>query len=60
MKLERLINGKWNDDLVEVVFPKNNESKNLVNVTGDRDLEMYRDARKNKLKVKMVRMLLLI
>ena len=38
MKLERLINDASNDNLVETVFPKKNESKDLVTVIGDRDL----------------------
>ena len=38
LKLERLINDKSNDNLVENVFPKKNESKDLVNIIGDHDL----------------------
>ena len=38
MKLERLINDESIDNLVETVFPKKNESKDLVNETGDHDL----------------------
>ena len=38
LKLERLINDESNDNLVETVFPKKNESKDLVNVIGDHDL----------------------
>ena len=38
LKLERLINDESNDNLVETAFPKKNESKNSVNVTGDPDL----------------------
>ena len=60
LKLERLINDKQNDNLVETIFP--NESKNLVNVTGNRDLtmEIRQNVRKKKLKVTMVKMLPLI
>ena len=38
LKLERLINDESNDNLVEIAFPKKNESKNSVNAAGDPDL----------------------
>ena len=38
LKLERLINDESIDNLVETVFPKKNESKDLANETGDCDL----------------------
>ena len=59
MKLERLINDESIDEFVETVFPKENESKDLVNETGDRDLTVVirQNVRKRKSKVRMVRML---
>ena len=38
MKLEKLINDELIDNLVETVCPKKNESKDLVNETGNCDL----------------------
>ena len=59
LNLERLINDKSIDEFVETVFPKKNESKDLVNETGDRDLAVVirQNVRKRKSKVRMVRML---
>ena len=59
MKLEKLINDESIDEFVETIFPKKNESKDLVNETGDRDLAVVtrQNVRKRKSKVRMVRML---
>ena len=59
LNLERLINDKSIDEFVETVFPKKNESKDLVNETGDRDLAVviHQNARKKKSKMRVVRML---
>ena len=59
LNLERLINDESIDEFVETVFPKKNESKDLVNETGDRDLAVVirQNVRKRKSKVRMVRML---
>ena len=41
-----------NDNLVETVFPKINEKKNLVNLTGDRDLEVDNTSKREEEKTK--------
>ena len=52
MKLERLINEKSDDNLVETAFPKKNESKNLAYVTDDRDLTVGNTLKCEKKKAK--------
>ena len=65
LKVEKLINDESNDNLVETVFPRKNQSKDLVNVIGDLVTVIWQwvirqNARKKNLKVRMVRMLPLI
>ena len=60
-KLEGQINDGSNDKFVETVFPKRNESKNLVNIV----IVIWQyairlNAKKKKLKVRMVRIVTLI
>ena len=52
LKLERLINDELNDNLVEAVFPKENESKDLVNVMGDRELAVGNTSKCEEEKIK--------
>ena len=44
-KLEGPMSGWSNDNSVEIVFRKKNESKNLVNVTYDRDLAICKKSK---------------
>ena len=53
MKLERLLNDESNNNLVETVFPKTNESKNLVKVIGDHDLAVGNTSECEEEKIKV-------
>ena len=53
MKLERLLNDESNNNLVETVFPKTNESKDLVKVIGDHDLAVGNTSECEEEKIKV-------
>ena len=52
LELEGLINDGSNVKFLETIFPKKNESKNLFNVTCDRDLVMCNTSKYEEEKTK--------